>query len=165
MAFHTRFADHRHPEQSRAGASRHGWKGEHHAEPRVRDAYLALCLASTSAAVLTVVPGRATLLQAGAHLALLAAYLFLAASPRVDRSAGPDQGVGKDRTSTQLLMLLDERPLRALVVGVAVLAIVTIVGVNTKTAPAGPGSSQSLPPFRSRSASTRRSRKVRRVFG
>ena len=52
-------------------------------------------------AVLTVVPGRATLLQAGAHLALLAAYLFLAASPRVDRSAGPDQGVGKDRTSTQ----------------------------------------------------------------
>ena len=32
-------------------------------------------------AVLTVVPGRATLLQAGVHLALLAAYLFLAVTP------------------------------------------------------------------------------------
>jgi Ca2+:H+ antiporter len=32
-------------------------------------------------AVLTIVPGRATLLQAGVHLALLAAYLFLAVSP------------------------------------------------------------------------------------
>jgi Ca2+:H+ antiporter len=31
--------------------------------------------------VLTVVPGRATLLQAGVHLALLAAYLLLAVSP------------------------------------------------------------------------------------
>lgn len=31
--------------------------------------------------VLTVVPGRATALQAGVHLALLAAYLFLAVSP------------------------------------------------------------------------------------
>jgi Ca2+:H+ antiporter len=31
--------------------------------------------------VLTVVPGRATLLQAGVHLALLAAYLFLTISP------------------------------------------------------------------------------------
>lgn len=31
--------------------------------------------------VLTVVPGRATLLQGGVHLALLAAFLFLAASP------------------------------------------------------------------------------------
>ena len=31
--------------------------------------------------VLTVVPGRATLLQAGVHLALLAAYLFLSISP------------------------------------------------------------------------------------
>jgi Ca2+:H+ antiporter len=31
--------------------------------------------------VLTVVPGRATLLQAGVHLALLAAYLFLAINP------------------------------------------------------------------------------------
>ena len=32
-------------------------------------------------AVLTVVPGRATLLQAGVHLALLAVYVFLAVSP------------------------------------------------------------------------------------
>lgn len=31
--------------------------------------------------VLTVVPGRATLLQAGVHLALFAAYLFLALNP------------------------------------------------------------------------------------
>ena len=31
--------------------------------------------------VLTVVPGRATLLQAGVHLALLGAYLFLSFSP------------------------------------------------------------------------------------
>jgi Ca2+:H+ antiporter len=30
---------------------------------------------------LTVVPGRATLLQAGVHLALLAAYFFLAVVP------------------------------------------------------------------------------------
>jgi hypothetical protein len=33
------------------------------------------------AAVLTVVPGRATLLQSGVHLSLLAAFLLLAASP------------------------------------------------------------------------------------
>ena len=31
--------------------------------------------------VLTVVPGRATLLQAGVHLVLFAAFLFLAISP------------------------------------------------------------------------------------
>jgi Ca2+:H+ antiporter len=31
--------------------------------------------------VLTVVPGRATRLQGGVHLVLLAAFLFLAASP------------------------------------------------------------------------------------
>jgi Ca2+:H+ antiporter len=31
--------------------------------------------------VLTVMPGRATLLQAAVHLALVAAYLFLAVSP------------------------------------------------------------------------------------
>lgn len=31
--------------------------------------------------VLTVVPGRATRLQGGVHLALLAAYLFLAVNP------------------------------------------------------------------------------------
>ncbi len=39
-------------------------------------------LALTSVvAVLTVVPGRATLLQAGVHLGVLAAYLFLAVIP------------------------------------------------------------------------------------
>ena len=39
-------------------------------------------LALTSVvAVLTVVPGRATLLQAGVHLGVLAAYLFLAIIP------------------------------------------------------------------------------------
>jgi Ca2+:H+ antiporter len=32
-------------------------------------------------AVLTVVPGRATRLQGGVHLVLLAAFLFLAVSP------------------------------------------------------------------------------------
>jgi Ca2+:H+ antiporter len=31
--------------------------------------------------VLTVVPGRATLLQAGVHLALFASFVFLAISP------------------------------------------------------------------------------------
>jgi Ca2+:H+ antiporter len=31
--------------------------------------------------VLTVVPGRATRLQAGVHLVLLAAYVFLAINP------------------------------------------------------------------------------------
>ena len=31
--------------------------------------------------VLTVVPGRATRLQGGIHLVLLAAYVFLAANP------------------------------------------------------------------------------------
>lgn len=31
--------------------------------------------------VLTVVPGRATLLQGGVHLALFSAFVFLAASP------------------------------------------------------------------------------------
>jgi Ca2+:H+ antiporter len=33
------------------------------------------------AGVLRVVPGRATRLQGGLHLALLAAYLFLSANP------------------------------------------------------------------------------------
>jgi Ca2+:H+ antiporter len=31
--------------------------------------------------VLTIMPGRATFLQGGVHLAVLAAYLFLAVSP------------------------------------------------------------------------------------
>ena len=46
---------------------------------------------------------------------------------------------GKDRTSTQSLMLLGERLLKTLVVVVAILAILSIAGVNTKTALAGLG--------------------------
>jgi len=46
---------------------------------------------------------------------------------------------GKDRTSTRSLMLLGERLIKALVVVVAILAILSIVGVNTKTALAGLG--------------------------
>ena len=46
---------------------------------------------------------------------------------------------GKDRTSTQSLMLLGERLLKTLVVVVAILAILSIAGVNTKTALAGIG--------------------------
>jgi Ca2+:H+ antiporter len=40
-----------------------------------------LAFAAITITLLTVVPGRATLLQAGVHLALLAAYLFLALNP------------------------------------------------------------------------------------
>jgi Ca2+:H+ antiporter len=43
--------------------------------------HIVLLALTTVTAVLTVVPGRATLLQAGVHLALLAAFLFLAVSP------------------------------------------------------------------------------------
>ncbi len=43
--------------------------------------HIVLLTLTVVVAVLTVVPGRATLLQAGVHLALLAAYLFLAVSP------------------------------------------------------------------------------------
>ena len=46
---------------------------------------------------------------------------------------------GKDRTSTQSLMLLGERVIKALVVAVSIIAILTIVGVDTKTALAGAG--------------------------
>jgi MscS family membrane protein len=46
---------------------------------------------------------------------------------------------GEDRTSTQSLMLLGEKLLKALIVVVAILAILTIAGVNTKTALAGLG--------------------------
>ncbi|EEP75160.1 ionic transporter integral membrane protein [Micromonospora sp. ATCC 39149] len=42
---------------------------------------LALLALTVVAGVLTVVPGRATLLQGGVHLVLLAAFVFLAASP------------------------------------------------------------------------------------
>ena len=43
--------------------------------------HIVLLALTAVVSVLTVVPGRATLLQAGVHLALLAAYLFLAISP------------------------------------------------------------------------------------
>ena len=43
--------------------------------------HIVLFMLTCIVAILTVVPGRATLLQAGVHLALLAAYLFLAVSP------------------------------------------------------------------------------------
>ena len=46
---------------------------------------------------------------------------------------------GRDRNSTQSLMLLGERLLRVLVVLVAVFAILTIIGVDTTTALAGVG--------------------------
>jgi Ca2+:H+ antiporter len=42
---------------------------------------IVLLALTTIVTALTVVPGRATLLQAGVHLALLAAYLFLAIAP------------------------------------------------------------------------------------
>jgi len=43
--------------------------------------HIVLLVLTCLVTVLTVIPGRATLLQAGVHLALLAAYLFLAISP------------------------------------------------------------------------------------
>jgi Ca2+:H+ antiporter len=43
--------------------------------------HIVLLTLTVIVAVLTVVPGRATLLQAGVHLALLAAYVFLSVSP------------------------------------------------------------------------------------
>jgi Ca2+:H+ antiporter len=43
--------------------------------------HIVLLALTTVVAVLTVVPGRATLLQAGVHLALLSAYLFLSFLP------------------------------------------------------------------------------------
>ena len=43
--------------------------------------HLVLLALTTVVSVLTVVPGRATLLQAGVHLSLLAAYLFLSVMP------------------------------------------------------------------------------------
>jgi Ca2+:H+ antiporter len=45
------------------------------------DTHIVLFALTCVVTVLTVVPGRATMLQAGVHLALLAAYLFLAVSP------------------------------------------------------------------------------------
>jgi Ca2+:H+ antiporter len=43
--------------------------------------HIVLLMLTVVVTVLTVVPGRATLLQGGVHLALLAAYLFLSVSP------------------------------------------------------------------------------------
>jgi Ca2+:H+ antiporter len=43
--------------------------------------HLVLFLLTSIVSVLTVVPGRATLLQAGVHLSILAAYLFLSVKP------------------------------------------------------------------------------------
>ena len=43
--------------------------------------HIVLLVLTCVVTVLTVVPGRATMLQAGVHLTLLAAYLFLAVSP------------------------------------------------------------------------------------
>jgi MscS family membrane protein len=46
---------------------------------------------------------------------------------------------GRDRASTQSLMLLGERLLKATVILIAIFAILTLAGVNTKTALAGVG--------------------------
>ena len=43
--------------------------------------HMVLLALTVGVSILTVVPGRATLLQAGVHLALFAAFLFLAVSP------------------------------------------------------------------------------------
>jgi Ca2+:H+ antiporter len=43
--------------------------------------HIVLLALTSVVAVLTVVPGRATLLQAGVHLTLLSAYLFLSFLP------------------------------------------------------------------------------------
>jgi Ca2+:H+ antiporter len=43
--------------------------------------HIVLLALTTVVSVLTVVPGRATLLQAGVHMSLLAAYLFLSVTP------------------------------------------------------------------------------------
>jgi Ca2+:H+ antiporter len=43
--------------------------------------HIVLLALTTIVSVLTVVPGRATLLQAGVHISLLAAYLFLSVMP------------------------------------------------------------------------------------
>ena len=42
---------------------------------------MVLLLLTVVVGMLTVVPGRATLLQAGVHLAVFASFLFLAVSP------------------------------------------------------------------------------------
>jgi MscS family membrane protein len=78
-----------------------------------------------------------------AHLGLIAAVLAMTWLLRRVLTLGfaraRNMVWGKDRTSTRSLMLLGEKLLKALVVVVAILAILTIAGVNTKTALAGLG--------------------------
>jgi MscS family membrane protein len=78
-----------------------------------------------------------------AHIALIAAVIALTWLLRRVLTLGfaraRNMVWGKDRTSTQSLMLLAEKLLKVLVVVVAILAILTIAGVNTKTALAGLG--------------------------
>ena len=78
-----------------------------------------------------------------AHIALIAAVIAMAWLLRRILTLGfaraRNMVWGKDRTSTQSLMLLGERLLKMLVVVVAILAILSIAGVNTKTALAGIG--------------------------
>ena len=78
-----------------------------------------------------------------AHIALVAAVIVLTWLVRRVLTLGFARARtmvwGKDRTSTQSLMLLGERLLKVMVVVVAILAILSIAGVNTKTALAGLG--------------------------
>ena len=78
-----------------------------------------------------------------AHLGLIAAVIAMTWLMRRVLTLGfaraRNMVWGQDRTSTQSLMLLGEKLLKALVVVVAILAILTIAGVNTKTALAGLG--------------------------
>ena len=78
-----------------------------------------------------------------AHVALIAAVIALGWLLRRVLTLGFARARamvwGKDRTSTQSLMLLAERLLKVIVVVVAILAILSIAGVNTKTALAGLG--------------------------
>ena len=78
-----------------------------------------------------------------AHIALIAAVIAMTWLVRRILTLGfaraRNMVWGKDRTSTQSLMLLGERLLKMLVIVVAILAILSIAGVNTKTALAGIG--------------------------
>lgn len=78
-----------------------------------------------------------------AHIALIAAVIALGWLLRRVLTLGFARARamvwGKDRTSTQSLMLLAERLLKVMVVVVAILAVLSIAGVNTKTALAGLG--------------------------
>jgi len=78
-----------------------------------------------------------------AHLALIAAVIAMTWLLRRILTLGfaraRNMVWGTQSTSTRSLMLLGERLLKALVVVVAILAILSIAGVNTKTALAGLG--------------------------